>query len=159
MDSPLDIDRWVNDNNPPSDRQYAKGWWDYIEMVRRLAFKFEIEDVDVIGTYLMNTPPPEEELIMPVFRLRKERFELILKYDFGIVPEAWTVSLQGAIGDRRPLYRIFDPSAKIRSEAARGFRPEWLYGSYSESPERFTCELPDEWDLATFVRIMIGRPE
>jgi hypothetical protein len=30
----MDLDRWVNDNNPDEQLQYGKGWWDYIELIR-----------------------------------------------------------------------------------------------------------------------------
>jgi hypothetical protein len=36
----MDLDRWVNDNNPDEQLQYSKGWWDYIELIRRLMYKF-----------------------------------------------------------------------------------------------------------------------
>lgn len=28
----MDLDRWVNDNNPDEQLQYSKGWWDYIHV-------------------------------------------------------------------------------------------------------------------------------
>jgi hypothetical protein len=34
----MDLDRWVNDN-PEEQLQYGKGWWDYIELIRRLMYK------------------------------------------------------------------------------------------------------------------------
>jgi hypothetical protein len=37
----MDLDRWVNDNNPDEQLQYSKGWWDYIELIRRLMYKLE----------------------------------------------------------------------------------------------------------------------
>jgi hypothetical protein len=36
----MDLDRWVNDNNPDEQLQYSKDWWDYIELIRRLMYKF-----------------------------------------------------------------------------------------------------------------------
>jgi hypothetical protein len=36
----MDLDRWVNDNNPDEQLRYSKGWWDYIELIRRLMYKF-----------------------------------------------------------------------------------------------------------------------
>ena len=62
----MDLDRWVNDNNPDEQLQYGKGWWDYIELIRRLMYKFGAEEAHVVATYPMRTPPPEEDLLMPV---------------------------------------------------------------------------------------------
>lgn len=87
MNLPKEFDHWVNDNNPAAHLEYGKGWWDYIGMLRRLASKFEIEGLEVVGTYLMRTPPPEEELLMPVVKLTERSVELIVKYDFGTFPE------------------------------------------------------------------------
>jgi len=44
-----EFDRWVGQNNVPARFEYGKGWWDYVEMVRRFASKFDIEDVRVVG--------------------------------------------------------------------------------------------------------------
>src|SRR6185436_14218326 len=32
-----EFDRWVSENNIPETFEYSKGWWDYVELVRRLA--------------------------------------------------------------------------------------------------------------------------
>ena len=34
-----EFDRWVGDNNIPSQYEYGKGWWDYVELIRRFASK------------------------------------------------------------------------------------------------------------------------
>ncbi len=88
MITPVPLGHWVNDNNPPAHLQYGKGWWDYVETLRRLVGKFEITHADVVATYSMRTPPPEEELCMPVVRLRTATAELVVKYDFGTYPDA-----------------------------------------------------------------------
>src|SRR2546425_11431212 len=82
MDLPKQFDHWVNDNNPPVHLQYGKGWWDYIEMLRRLASKFEIEQLEVVGTYTMRTPPPEEKLRMPIVKLTAGNGEVIVENNF-----------------------------------------------------------------------------
>ena len=86
MAMPTDFNRWVNDNNPDERLEYRKGWWDYIEIIRRLAGKFDIKshDIQVVSTYQMKTPPPCEELLMPVLRLQTPEVQLTIKYDFGV---------------------------------------------------------------------------
>jgi hypothetical protein len=51
----MDLDRWVNDNNPDEQLQYSKGWWDYIELIRRLMYKFGAKEAQVVATYPMCT--------------------------------------------------------------------------------------------------------
>ena len=41
------FDRWVGENNIPDTYEYSRGWWDYVEIVRRLSSKFNIADVRV----------------------------------------------------------------------------------------------------------------
>jgi len=154
MNLPKQFDHWVNDNNPPVHLQYGKGWWDYIEMLRRLASKFEIEQLEVVGTYTMRTPPPEEELQMPVVRLAAGTVELIVKYDFSTFPETWTASVKTSNAKPQPTYGLFDPAADLRGRTISGFDTGMIYGSYSENPAQFSCELEDEWDVAALIRIV-----
>ncbi len=59
MTTPLvtSFDRWVGQNNISTTFEYAKGWWDYVEIVQRFGRKFDVADVTVIGHYTMRTPP------------------------------------------------------------------------------------------------------
>jgi len=149
----LPFDHWVNDNNPPPHLEYGKGWWDYIVTLQRLAGKFEIDHVDVVGTYVMETPPPREELLMPVVRFRTATVELVVKYDFGTFPEVWTVSTKITKGHIPSTFGLFDGG--LRLETVAGFDAAWIYPPYSESPDRFSCQLADEWDLAAFTRLAL----
>jgi hypothetical protein len=36
MNLPMGFDRWVNGNNPDERLPCGKGWWDYIELIRRV---------------------------------------------------------------------------------------------------------------------------
>jgi hypothetical protein len=42
---PTTFNRWVNDNNPPVNLEYGKGWWDYIEILQRLIDKFAVTEI------------------------------------------------------------------------------------------------------------------
>jgi hypothetical protein len=152
----VDFNQWTNDHNPDESVSYRKGWWDYIEIVRRLAGKFDIEDRDiqVVSTYLMKTPPPCEELLMPVLRLKTLNIQFIIKYDFGVYPEAWTVSVQSRVDFAPTTLGLFDPGRDLRPKAIAGFEQEWIYGPFSESQRQFTCEVQDEWDLACLFRLV-----
>jgi hypothetical protein len=63
-----EFDRWISENNIPETFEYSKEWWDYIELVRRLATRCDSDDVRVIGHYIIDTPPPCERLPMPAVR-------------------------------------------------------------------------------------------
>jgi hypothetical protein len=72
----------VGENNIPKHFEYGKGWWDYVELVRQFASKFDIEDLRVVGHYVVDTPPPEEKLPMPSVALSRRGVLVALKHDF-----------------------------------------------------------------------------
>lgn len=156
-----DFDRWVADNNIDESYAYSKGWWDYVEVVRRLAAKFDVHDVAVVGHYVVSTPPPEERLPMPAVSLRKAGATVVLKHDFGKMrswPLEWTVSVSRRSPYVGPLFALFDPSIDLRRDPAEGLAPNWLFGPYLDNPAEFTCELEDEWDVATLLRVVFHEP-
>lgn len=152
------FNQWVNDHNPDENLSYRKGWWDYIEIIRRLASKFDIEDRDiqVVATYRMKTLPPSEELLMPVLRLNTPKIQFTIKYDFGVYPEAWTVSVKSDIGPATVTLGLFDPDRDLRTKAIAGFEQEWIHGPYSENRRQFICDVQDEWDLACLFRLVFA---
>lgn len=89
----ISFDKWVNDNNPDSYLSYSKGWWDYIEFIRSICDKFNCSKVVVVSTYIMETPPPKEKLLMPVVSLEIDQIRFIMKMDFGGLPPYWTLSV------------------------------------------------------------------
>jgi hypothetical protein len=149
------FDRWVAENNPASHLSYGKGWWDYIELVRRLTHKFELERVEVISTYLMQTPPPYEELLMPVVSLWRRGLRVILAWDFGPLYGGWCVNMDR--GRPIDLPATFLPA--MRPEPGWGRLqtklPAWLYSPYQPNCNKFSCALDDELDLACLLRLLI----
>jgi hypothetical protein len=83
-----EFDRWVGDNNIPETYEYSKGWWDYVELVRRFASRFKTDDVRVIGHYVIDTPPPCERLPMPAVAISIPGLTVALRFDFGGVCSA-----------------------------------------------------------------------
>lgn len=150
----IDFFEWINDHNPLESLQYRKGFWDYVEFVQLLMQKHEVEKAEVVGTYLMKTPPPVEELLMPVVKVVGRNTTFVVKYDFGVWPERWTVSVSRKSPYTGGTFGLFDEPADLRSKPVPGFDAEWLYPSFCENPAQFTCELGDEWDVATFFRLM-----
>lgn len=155
------FDRWVGANNIPSTFEYGKGWWDYVELVRRFAHKLDVADVTVIGHYTIRTPPPQEALPMPAVALVGEGIVVAMKWDFGAAarwPREWTVSVRRQSQYRGPTFGLFDPELDLRLEDVEGLAPEYVYGPYRENPAEFTCELDDEWDVATLLRLLFHEP-
>lgn len=154
------FDRWVNDNNISDTFEYAKGWWDYIELVRRFAFRLDAEDVRVVGHYVVDTPPPCERLPMPAVAIATPSVTFALRYDFGSWslkhPEIseWVVSVQRRSPYRGPLFGLFDPALDLRSLDVDGLAPDFLFGSYHHDQARFSCLLQDEWDVSALMRII-----
>lgn len=154
------FDRWVSDHNIPETFEYAKGWWDYVELVRRFAFRLGTDDVRVVGHYVVDTPPPCERLPMPAVAISTPSVTFALRYDFGSwslkhreVSE-WIVSVQRRSSYRGPLFGLFDATEDLRLIGVDGLDPDFLFGSYHQDQARFSCILRDEWDVATLMRIM-----
>jgi hypothetical protein len=123
-----EFDRWVSQNNIPTRFEYGKGWWDYVELVRRFASKFGIEDVRVVGHYVVQTPPPEEKRPMPAVVLTRRDVLIALKHDFGGLArwKEWTVSVRrttpysGPILMTRSMDRTnLTSSSRVLAEFAR----------------------------------------
>jgi hypothetical protein len=152
-----EFDRWIAANPIPENYEYGKGWWDYVEFIQRFAEKFEINDVRVIGRYIIETPPPEESLPMPAVALYGQGALVGLKWDFGKMrmwPLEWTVSVQRRAPYRGPTFGLFDPALDLRADRVDGLTPGWVFGPYQRDTAEFTCELEDEWDVATLLRFV-----
>jgi hypothetical protein len=158
------FDQWVSGNNIPDSFECGKGWWDYVELVRRFAARLDTEDVRVIGHYVVDTPPPCERLPMPAVAISIPGVTFALRFDFGSWSlkhaeiSEWVVSVHRRSPYRGPLFGLFDQNLDLRTIGVDGLAPDFLFGSYRQDPARFSCLLRDEWDVATFVRIMAHEP-
>lgn len=150
--------KWVNDNNPPSHLEYAKGWWDYIEFHYRVIAKLEPDEVSVVATYVVETPPPQERLTMPVVVVDVPGASFATRFDFGRNPtrdeREWIVSVKRRAPYTGPLLGLFKADEDLGALPATGLAPEWLFGSYRANPARFTCALRDEWDVWAFLKLL-----
>jgi hypothetical protein len=155
-----EFDRWVNDHNIPETFEFGKGWWDYVELVRRFAARLDSEDVRVIGHYVVDTPPPCERLPMPAVAISIPGVTFALRFDFGSWSlkhaeiSEWVVSVDRRAPYRGPLFGIFDENLDLRTIGVDGLAPDYLFGSYRQDSSRFSCLLRDEWDVATLLRLM-----
>jgi hypothetical protein len=127
-----EFDRWVGKNHPSNHLEYAKSFWDYVEFVQEIQRKLNITAVRIAGHHVIRTPPPEENLPMPVALLVAHGTEVALKMDFGAdqrFPFEWTLSVKRETPYRGPdvpaLRPARRPSRQRRawSRTARRVRP------------------------------------
>lgn len=105
----IDFNQWVSNNNPSPESNYQKGFWDWVESVRRLSSllrfgplgKHEAE-LSVVGTITYQTPPPSEQITLPVVALKTDTFIAHMAWWFSVEP--FLPSYLVAITD----YRISD---------------------------------------------------
>ncbi len=148
------FNKWVNDNNPDSSLSYGKGWWDYIEFIRLICDKFNCSKISVVSTYIMETPPPQEKLLMPVVLLKIKQIQFIMKTDFGVLPPYWTLSIIRNDDSDFKTYGIFNTKEDLRRPSIPGFCKEWIFPPYSKSHTKFTCRVDDEWDVYALIKII-----
>ena len=94
---------------------------------------------------------------MPAVALVRSDVMVALKFDFGATrrwPFEWTVSVRRRSPYLGPTFGLFDPALDLRSEPMEGLVPDFLFGPYRENAAEFTCELEDEWDVATLLRMV-----
>ncbi len=120
-----EFDRWVGENNIPTHFEYGKGWWDYVEVVRRFATKFDIEDVRVVGHYVVHTPPPEEKLPMPAVALTRRG-------------SSSNTTLAGLPGGRRNGPSAFDGRRRTGDRSSGSSIPRSICETLGVSP-RISC--------------------
>ena len=152
------FEQWVNDNNPDHNLSYSKGWWDTVEFIYFLKEQLEIEDVSVVGTFTLRTPPPTEELLSPIVCLKTEDFTAFLKEDFGDPLVWWTMSLHahrdlGTL-DLSPFLSHHKPQENHLGD----FSPSWVHPSYQPSAQSFTARLEHNYDVYGVLRQICRSP-
>jgi hypothetical protein len=114
--------------------------------------------VRIVGHYVVHTPPPEEKLPMPAVALTRRDVLVALKHDFGGLarwPKEWTVSVRRTTRYRGPILGLFDPPVDLRKLRVDGLAPDFVFAPYRDNQAEFSCELDDEWDVATFLRLVL----
>ena len=95
---------------------------------------------------------------MPGVVLEHSDVMIALKWDFGASsrwPREWTISVRRRSPYRGPTFGLFDPALDLRGEKDDGLV---VFGPYRENPAEFTCEVEDEWDVATLLRFVCCEP-
>lgn len=149
---PLKFEKWVNDNNPDSSLSYGKGWWDAVEFYFFLKQELEVEDMSVVATFRLKTPPPTEEILSPIVCLRTDDFTTYLKEDFGHPLIWWTMSMQAHRDLRHVDLSPFLVKREAREPDLEGLSPAWLFGSYEPGSPSFTARLVHSYDVYGVLR-------
>lgn len=94
----IDFNQWVHENNPSPDSNYKKGFWDWVENIRRLASLLKSKPsrarpsdtkdavISVVGSISYDTPPPTERITMPVICLETDTFRAYVAWWFSVEP-------------------------------------------------------------------------
>lgn len=154
----IKFERWVNDNNPNHSLSYGKGWWDTVEFFFLLKEQLQIEDMNVVATFILRTPPPTEELLSPIVRLRTDDFIAFLKEDFGDPLIWWTMSLSIHRDIKQLDLSPFLIQGMPKNRALEGFSPDWLYGPYKQGTQAFTSRLANNYDVYGVLRQISRSP-
>jgi hypothetical protein len=161
------FNRWVGENNVDPKLNYGKGWWEYIEFVRRISEKLNAT-VFVVDTFQMGTPPPEEVLTMPVFLLETQNHDFYIKesFSYGGFFDQWLISVNcKSDGVTCDISKYINPLTKIEVQGFRegfiddvkmGFtKNDLIFESYSENNKvKFTGTVEDELELFSLLNII-----
>ena len=150
----LPLYEWVSKNNPPPQKQYDKGWWDTIEFYYRLADTFPECMPSVISTYIIQTPPPCEELLLPTVQLHFPVAKVVLQHDFAPLAPFWTLAVKRQTSAAMDVFGLFEPSAIVPDKNLHRLPKAWRFRQMAGNPQRFCCQVDDEFHVFTFLWIL-----
>jgi hypothetical protein len=109
----------------------------------------------VAGVFTLKTPPPTEQLELPVVELSRPGLRVCIKEDFTrcSYPNNWCVSIDALEPVAHVPLGLFDPEFAGDAQLLAGFPESQRFPSYSQNQNRFTCCLEEDWDVATLLRI------
>lgn len=163
------LNKWVEINNiSQKEKNYSSGFWDYIELVRKIEEKTNAK-VDVYAEYEIITPPPSEFLKLPLIKLSYSDADIYIKEDFsnGGFLDCWMVSVvsqkeifnlrkhinniktKKELKQERFLEKVYDRQIEVFQ------KEKLLFDSYNKNKKRFTFTVKDEYDLFTALNIIV----
>ena len=155
----MDFDQWVGNNNPDKGLSYGKGWWDFVEYIRRFSWLLDLnnENVEVIDTFELHTPPPQEVLISPIVRLHWDGMQVYLKEDFGnVIGPEWSIGIvsQNPIPDVS-AFLFTDETCLRKNEPS--LMPDWVETEYEHGCKECTVRAQTELNAYAILRTLRGR--
>ena len=145
---------WVSKNNPPPEKEYGKGWWDTIEFYYRLADAFPKSEPVVVSTYVIQTPPPCEDLKLPTLQLRLPAAKVVLQHDFAPLAPYWTLAVKRETSTPTDVFGLFEPSETVPDKNLHRLPNTWRFGPMARNPQQFCCQVDDEFHVFTFLWIL-----
>lgn len=165
----MTLNNWITENHILQEKKnYSKGWWDYIELVRRIESKTNAK-IEVFSEYEIMTPPPSEFLKLPLIKLSYSDADIYIKEDFsnGGFLDCWMVSvvskkeiinIRKHINDIKTKEELKEKGFldKVYDNQIKVFKKEnLLFNSYNDNQKKFTFTVEDEYDLFTALNIII----
>ena len=165
----MKLDNWITENHILQEKKnYSKGWWDYIELVRKIESKTNAK-IEVFSEYEIMTPPPSEFLKLPLIKLSYSDADIYIKEDFsnGGFLDCWMVSvvskkeiinIRKHINDIKTKEELKEKGFldKVYDNQIKVFKKEnLLFNSYNDNQKKFTFTVEDEYDLFTAINIIV----
>lgn len=165
----MTLNNWITENHILQEKKnYSKGWWDYIELVRKIESKTNAK-VEVFSEYEIMTPPPSEFLKLPLIKLSYSDADIYIKEDFsnGGFLDCWMVSviskkevinIRKHINDIKTKEKLKEKGFldKVYDNQIKVFKNEnLLFNGYNDNQKKFTFTVEDEYDLFTALNIII----
>jgi hypothetical protein len=152
----VDVTAWIRVNDPDPRLIYAERLGEQICFVRdrlcRVLFPnsqdFLANPPTVISTHF------SKSLKLPVYQidLKKYGVEIVLRNNFY----DWKVSVKSDAPLDFDTMGLFDPTCYVTSIYCEGFPEEKVYGSYSADNSKFTVEIRSDYDLYTFMYLLMN---
>lgn len=149
----MQLQEWANNNMPFGRMNHQNAFWEQVSFVRDRIPEIilrghktsrdlynameklqEIEAaIKVVSTHI------SESILLPVYKVELEDgTTFVMRDNF----RDWKVSVSSPYELEVDFMGLFDPNEEIPSHNCEGFPEEWIFGSYVENKQRFTCELP-----------------
>lgn len=152
---PVDVTAWVRVNEPNANLIYKDGLGEQVHFIR-----------DIIGRLLFpsyeswKANPPlviathtSKSVKLPVYLIQSKKYgvEMILRNNFY----DWKVSIKSDSPLDFDYMELFDPSKEVSKYCCEGFPVDKIYGAYSENNTKFTVEIYSNYELYTFIFLLI----
>ena len=107
-----------------------------MEFVQLLTHDFEDFEFNVIGSFLMETPPQTSTIPMPIVSGRPSNVEIIFKETWVLEPN-YTVSVKWGFPGPMMLLNMLEPIDPKNKWLLRDFPDNYLYEPYREGASDF----------------------
>lgn len=158
---------WISENNVDSSypkKNYSKGWWDYIEIVRLFEEKLNFQSY-VIDSYQITTPPPSEKLILPIVLCKFDNFDAYIMENFSYSGfyDAWLVSIKTDYERKLDILDFINPIILNKKGYKKGFVESSIsdfksqnifFSNFNNNEKEFTGTVESEYDLYTLLKII-----